>query len=443
MPGLSDSQIAGLTTLFGVVSDKVVRGLQAALAEDAQGGGPIADVHALVAKEACDRRVRATVFLPVAPLCRSSGWSNVRFPPVTVAQLWIALKEAAPELVERAQAAMHAEDTDGPPDPVFDELCLTAGHGLRGEARIFEAANALLNSAAKDGGALFASYLDLCPITRASLRRMPEWLARMSDERSAAARLAYKDAVALADDAGPRYFEMLFASLDEPWQILRVVSGIMDHPGDRYVAASELARFGEYLLADVDRRLADFKAFDPSKGAAAGKAAGETLHVAAMVLAEFETAIELSKDGPWGMRVGEQKKLLADSAEARLEQIDKALDAALPMRMVRLGKGLRGLPKLVADPDPAARKRAEGLMAFFDASRGSASQSGYGSARAKAAERIDDRLDQYVDDLLDLLRGEEAGSLERIHAYLEVTADFVRFARDDKAAQIIRRRAAA
>jgi hypothetical protein len=143
------------------------------------------------------------------------------------------------------------------------------------------------------------------------------------------------------------------------------------------------------------------------------------------------------------MRVVQQKKLLAQSAEARLAQIGKTLDAALPLRMVRLGKGLRGLPKLEADPDPAALRRAEGLMAFFDHSRGSAAQSGYGAARAKAAELIEERLDQYVEDLLEMLRADEVSSVERIHAFLEVTAGFMAQAHGEKAAQIVRRRAAA
>jgi hypothetical protein len=295
----------------------------------------------------------------------------------------------------------------------------------------------------KDGGAAFASYLDLCPIARDALARLPDWLVRMTDERAAAARLAYKDAVALSDDAGPQYFEILLAHLVEPWQVLRVMSAIMDHPGDKYAAASELARFGEYILADIDKRLADFRAFDPSQGACAGAAASAALHVAAVEIAEFENSIELSREGPWGSRIGQQKKTLAQAAESRLDQIDKALDAALPLRMVRFGKGLRGLPNLKSEPDAAALRRAEGLMAFFDQSRSSAAQSGYGASRAKVAEKVEDRLDQYVEDLLEMLRAEEVESVERIHAYLEVAAGLMGSARDDKAAQIIRRRAAA
>jgi hypothetical protein len=444
MPGLTDSQIIGLKTLFGMVADSVVRNLDVALAEEAALGGPIVAVHDLLAREAADRRLRRLVLAPVGALCRPSPWRAVSFPEATPRLLWSALKETSPGLIAAAAtASLKPLDADGSSDPIYDQLCLAAAQGLRCEARAFQRANDLLNGAAKDGAAVLASYLDLAPITRAALLRLPDWIGRMSDERAAAARLAYKDAVELADDAGPQFFEMLFAHLVEPWQILRVMSAIMDHPGDRYVAVSELARFAEYILGDIDRRLAAFKAFDPNKGPKAGVEAAEALRIAAAQIAEFETSIELSRDGPWGRRVVQQKQLLAQSAEARLDQIGKALDAALPQRMVRLGKGLRGLPKLAADPDGAALRRAEGLMAFFDHSRGSASQSGYGAARAKAAEMIGERLDQYVEDLLEMLRADDVDSVERIRAYLEVTAGFMAQAHGEKAAQIVRRRAAA
>ena len=444
MPGLTDSQIIGLKTLFGVVADGVVRNLEVALAEEASLGGPIVAVHDLLAKEAADRRLRRLVLEPIGALCRPSAWEAVSFPETTPMLLWSALKETSPDLVAgAAEASLKPHDSEGATDPVYDQLCLSAAQGLRCELKAFQRVSDLLNGAASDGAATLASYLDLSPIARGALLRLPDWVGRMSDERAAAARLAYKDAVELADDAGPQFFEILFAHLVEPWQILRVMSAIMDHPGDRYVAVSELAHFGEYILGDIDRRLAAFKNFDPNKGAKAGVEAGEALRIAAAQIAEFETSIGLSREGPWGMRVVQQKKLLAQSAEARLAQIGKTLDAALPLRMVRLGKGLRGLPKLEADPDPAALLRAEGLMAFFDHSRGSAAQSGYGAARAKAAELIEERLDQYVEDLLEMLRADEVSSVERIHAFLEVTAGFMAQAHGEKAAQIVRRRAAA
>jgi len=82
-------------------------------------------------------------------------------------------------------------------------------------------------------------------------------------------------------------------------------------------------------------------------------------------------------------------------------------------------------------------------MAFFDYSRQFASQSGYGAARTKAAEKIEARLDQYVEDLLEMLHSQQVETLERVRGYLEVSATMMEATRGEKAGQIIRRRAAA
>jgi hypothetical protein len=444
MTGLTESQTSIIRRLFGAAPDAAIRTLEQALAGEAVRGGAMAAVHELAACEAADRRIRAAVFGPLVPLCKPTVGRPVRFAGGTLALLWPALRAHAPDLVRAVETANPLSDEEkAARDDTCDQLCAIAAGALRTGESEFACVIDLLNGAGEGQAELFASYLDLTPVARPALERLPEWVGRSSDERAAAARLAYKDAVDVADDTGPQYFEILFAHLPEPWQILRVLSAVMHHPGDRYVAVSELARFGEYILEDIDRRLVAFKAFDPNDGAAAGAAAAETIQIASTEIAEFETSIELSRDGPWGQRVGKQKQMLAESAESRLGQIEKAMDIALPLQMVRVGKGRRGLPNLADDLEPAALRKTEGLLGFFDHSRSAASQSGYGAARAKVAEKLEARLDQYVEDLLEMLRAEAAPPAERVHAYLEVCAAFMEAVRGEKAGQIVRRRAAA
>ncbi|MDR3513230.1 MAG: hypothetical protein P4L73_16460 [Caulobacteraceae bacterium] len=444
MTGLTDHQRSVLGGVFAAAPDSTVRRLEQALAADAGQGGALAEVHGLIAREASDRRVRATVLGPVIPLCRPSDVGDMRFPAAVIPRLWAALHAVAPTAVAAAEAACCGlEETPLAPVDIYNQLCAQAADGLRDRAPAFAAAIEALDGAGPQALAAFVDYLDLVPLAREAATQLPQWLGRMSQERAASARLTYKDAVALSDDAGPRLVEMLLARLPEPWLILRVLAAMVIRANDRYLASSELARFGEYILSDIDRRLAAFRAFDPEQGRQAGVAAAEHLGVAASAVAEFENALELSRDGPWGARVARSKQLLAELAEARLAQIDKALDQALPLQMVRFGKGLRGVPKLVADPDPRALRRAEGLMGFFDRSRASATTSGFGAARAKVGEKVEARLDQYVEDLLEDLRGPEPQALDRVHAYLEAAAGLIGDACGEKAAQIVRRRAAA
>ncbi len=74
----------------------------------------------------------------------------------------------------------------------------------------------------------------------------------------------------------------------------------------------------------------------------------------------------------------------------------------------------------------------------------SADRFGFGALWNKTAEALTSRLDIYIEDLLEKLRaGEEGEELERVRLYLDVAAEFMGLASDDKAAQIVRRRMAA
>jgi len=444
MPTLTYHQASLLGGLFKAAPDSTISRLEIALANEAEEGGPMADVHGLVAREAAERRARRAVFGPIAALCGVGGSTGVRFPRRVIGQLWNALCVTQPALVSAAQGAWsRGEDDQVTPADIYNRLCALAAEGLQGDSPEYAAARATLEQAGPDVPQDFNRFLELVPLGRHATSRLPDWVGRLNDEKSAAARLAYKDAVALADDAGPRLFDMLLANLPQPWMILRVLSAVMDRPKDTFVAVSELARFGEFVLDDIDQRLAQFRKFEPEHGREAGIDASELLHVVAQEIAEFETSIDLKKDGPWGMRVVKQRQTMAQLAETRFGQIEKALDQALPLQMVRFGKGLRGQPKLVADPDLHMVQRAEGLLGFFDHTRAYASQFGFGASRTKVAEMLAAKLDQYVEDLLELLRADEFSNMERVRAYLDIAADFTGASAGEQAAQIVRRRAAA
>jgi hypothetical protein len=441
MTGLTDTQASVLRTLFGSAPDSAVQSLERALSEEAMGAGPMSAVYGLVAKEATERRTKQVVFDPLVALCSPNG-----FPPQVLKALWSGLRETcgadADTAASYAAKKKISEENLAKAVEIYDRLCAAAAAGLRDETPAFAASRKLLD-ARTDGAEAFAKYLDQAPLVRAAMAKLPEWVGRMTSDRAAAVRVAYKDAGNLADDGGPRFVEMLAANLPEPWLIMRILSAVMDHPSEGFLAVSELARFAEHTLDDIDRKLSTFRAFDPDGGRAAGLAAGEAIQIAAMEIVEFEGSVDLNREGPWGKRIMQQKQSLAQMAETRLAQVDKALDSAMPLQMVKFGKGLRGLPKLTDDPNPTALRRAEALMAFFDFTRHVASQSGYGAARAKAAEKIEARLDQYIEDLLEMLRTQQAEALERVRGYLEVSAGMMEAARGEKAGQIVRRRAAA
>jgi hypothetical protein len=281
-------------------------------------------------------------------------------------------------------------------------------------------------------------------LTRFALGQLPDWLGRMDGEKAAKLRLTYRDVSAISDDAGPRFFEMLTAHLTEPWLILRVIAAVMDHPNEAYAAGSELASFGDRVLADVERRLADVAAFKATSGRQAAHGAAHTLHLATVEIAEIEQSFHLSPEGAWGKRVAKQHHLLAEAVETLLQTVDRAVAGALPLHTVRMGpRKLKGVPQLSHDPDPDQVERAATLLSFVSELRSSAAAGGFAAARAKVLESVETRLDSYVEDVLAEIHANDGADLGRARAFLEIAAELCGLARDEKAAQIVRRRAAA
>jgi hypothetical protein len=198
------------------------------------------------------------------------------------------------------------------------------------------------------------------------------------------------------------------------------------------------------VLADIDRLVAEVVAFAPTSGRDAARAVAQAIHRAVVEIAEMEISVNLSPVGIWGKRLAEQKKLLAVTIEARLRACEKALTQALPTKSIRVGpKTARAVPVLTADPDPVLVEKAGTLLTLLGEVRSSASDGGFASARAKVLEGVDEWLDAYIEELLEEMRANDCVDPARAGIYLDIAADFCGLTRDDKAAQIIRRRAAA
>jgi hypothetical protein len=205
-----------------------------------------------------------------------------------------------------------------------------------------------------------------------------------------------------------------------------------------------MAFFGERILNDIDAQLNKLRVFEVEGGPEAAVAAAKALGLAAAAAAEFEGALEIDKEGVWGKRLGRQKGVLASLTEGYLKKCGKLVSDALPMQPVRAGGTiLRNEPRLTAMPEERSVRRAMAGLTFFDKVRVWAPQGGYGIVRAKVCEEITKGLDGYLEDILDMLHSKEAPDVAVAHAYLEVVADFMGLVQDLKAAQIVRRRAAA
>lgn len=445
MPALSQRKMEIVRTLVESAPDKVVGGLQLALAETAEGTA-LGSVRRLVDTEVQDRRLRNTVLQPLVAMCVGDGRDPraLSFPWRTLAILWRGLKSAAPIEMDEAEHAFMEFNPEETSAETFDQLARIAAYGVRERSTPEFREVAELCDAARPGGAeSLAACLELTPVVRRATQRLPEWLAQFSEETVVAARLAYKDAVAVAEDYGPAFFEMLAAQMAHPWMVLRVICEVMDKPTERYLADSEMAGFGERVMNDIDEALKSIAKLDLDGGPEAARRAGELVELITLQIAELETCIDLTRDQGWGHRIAKQKKSLASVVEGRLRDAEKFATLALPTQPAKLRRIRRQIPRFTLPPDPVHVAKATVLLTFVQEIRSSANYGGFAAARAKVLEGLGDYIDHYVEETLDLVKTGDVDDEAIAQAFLDVAAEFSRLIRDEKAADLVRRRAAA
>lgn len=444
MPGLPDAKLDIVRHLVASAPDKVVDGLRTALAS-AAGDTALAGVRRVVEAEVAERILRNQVLEPVAPLFADpSATEALRFAPHALPLLWRGLRAVAPDEVEGAALALETYEPGVTTSEPFDLLVerLVDEIDARAQPEIVAGLEAI--EAARPGAALaLRACLTISPVVRRARMKLPQWIVRTSQEQSAAARIAYRDACRSGDDLGPYFFEMLAAQLAEPWTILRIVAAVMDRPAEAYLAGSELAVFATRLMDTIDLGLEGVAKFDLDGGQAAGDSAAKEVETLTLQIAELENAIELSRDGVWGARIQKQKQVLAATVETRLRELPKVQAAALPSQKVRSARGVVSEPRLHQPPDPAKIERCRSLLAFLAGVRPSANYGGFASTRAKMIEQAGETLDQYVDDVLAAVREGLAPDLDIAGGFLEAAAEFAGPIREPRAGEIIRRRSAA
>jgi hypothetical protein len=439
-----NDRLGVVRALLETAPDSAVRDLDMALRADTSAA--LASVRAMVRAELSDRGVRDVVLAPVAPLCspRADGFKQALFPAGVLSRLWRTLRAMEPQTVTLVVSNLTLTTEDESHPPACDDLCRAAATAIREDAPAMQGLVRYLEDFQPGAAAQFAGFLELAPLARTAIKRLPIWLRNMTDDHVAAARLLFKDADAIAPDASPRLLEVLLAQTAEPWRLLRIISAVTHRANDRYLSSSEMAEFCERVLADIERRVNLVRQFDVDGGVEAGQAAAAAAAVAIGEILEFEESVELNKSGPWGQRIGKLKESLSGLTEGLLKKAPKVVGDALPLQHVRVGGvKLRMEPRLDQAPDARLVRRAMASLAFFDRCRATSGQGGYGAVRGRAGEEIAHRLDSYVEDILAMAHAGELESLDHARAYLEVAADMTALAQDEKSAQIVRRRAAA
>lgn len=438
---LSERKMEIVRTLVEQAPDQVVGSLQHALAQTAEESA-LGGVKRLVEGEAADRNLRNVILQPIVPMCVGAGNDPeaLTFPLRALPLIWRGLKTCEPDAVDRARIASEEEYEPHKLEQALNLVTRAAAQGLRDRADAdFRAAAEIADAGRSGGGDLLIACVEISPVVRRAIQRLPDWITHPGGQTSAAARLAYRDTVAIDDDAGPLFFQMLAAQMAEPWMIMRIISAVMDRPTERYLKDSELAVFVEKLLEGIDRQIGVIAALKPEDGPTAGRAAARVAERVVREIMELEDSVNLPRDGGWGMRIHKQRASLAAVVEARLREGERMATQSLPMHAPRSQRIRHQQPQLTQMPEPRLVQGAMTLLSFSDELRSASNYGGFSTVRSRMVEKLGEHLDHYVDAVVDLLRSNEVEDRGVAAAFLQKVSDYNLLIRGEKAADLVRR----
>jgi len=442
MGAISDSRLHLVRGLIRTLPQASLRSLELALGLTRDA--PLVEVRELITAELEFRHVKEAVFAPFLPLFqrREDNINGVEFESWILDNIWSTLEVREPDIYQQARYALRGWRAEEDPVPVPFFRLVTAGAAICRESP----QDVMRAKPRKDDAAEiaeFANYLDLHRILRTALKRLPDFMGRIDAEKAAALRLMFKDACDFNDESGYRFLEVLFANLEDGAQIIKFVATVSDRPNDRFLAGSELADFGERILDIIDERVADLKALMGGKGAGNLGTAGARISQCLAQMQSFEHYIELSRDGPWGKRIADGHKVIAELVEAHLKSAERTVSDALPMKTERVyGRMKRDVPRIEQPAKPEVIERARHVLQFVRDIRSTAASGGYASLHAKTLQGLEGVLDAYFEELLGLANGEDPIDTEAAMAAFETVTDLMETLCGEEKAQVARRRIA-
>lgn len=437
MSGLSVGHRVALAALLARCSGTMLKSVSATVA--GLPGGKAADLRLMLAEEMLDRKRRASVFAPIAPMfaLRADGLQATTFPAFILARLWKAASSREPDLLVRL-------DEDGPDaDVVANRICRAAASIVRDQPDLIWPAGE--GDQDREAGLVeLATFLDLSHLARRALPSIDVWLKRPDGDQLAELRLLVKDCSDIHPDGAWRFVEMLFAHLEDAVLVLRILirtSGAAGQGG--FLSASEMSGFVDRLLTGINARVARLSAYRPGQEEGGTDQVLADLEWCANVLAELDVTLTLDPQSAWGKSVRESRVTVAAWLAGLFRTADKAVDKALPLvRVQTSGRMTRMAPQLDAPARGEAAEAALALMKLVGATRGATATFGCESERKTLTESLSTRLSDYADQVLISVNDGEAPDEAHALKLVSVAARFLELIDAKDAARAVRRRAA-
>lgn len=284
-----------------------------------------------------------------------------------------------------------------------------------------------------------AAVLSIAPAMMKLQGELPRSIANFDDETVLIVKDIYEE-VSETSPAEALYIAFAVMNrLEEPSQILRFVRKVAHQRNDMVISRSELAVFGEVLLAemediarrtdilrpghsDLDRLLADIRRFAQlSKG--------------------FTAEIDLRRNGEWGQRLLAARGRISASISQEMSRFETELVRALPFHQIgQYGRGGPMKPDLAKGPDHARAARMTACLRFAAGIAPICESVGAQSHCRSIRQQIETYLSAYEDRLLEELRTAKGTAREHAESFLEIAAGFHEALGEEKQADVLRRR---
>ena len=446
MAGLSVAHLAALAQMIERVPDVTLEKLSNAVRT--MPGERAAELAIVLADETRDRKRRFRVFRPILPMFkpRADGVAAVRFPAAVLPRLWKAASTKEPGWLVK----LDTDPLTGQPlDPanaevVATRICLAAAAAVRDQPDIIWPDDGKSAADRQADLEALAGVCDLAPLAARGLPSLTVWIGRPNEDQQAELRLLVRDAAAIAPEGAQRLLEILFAHLEDPSRILRLVVHASTAAGrEMFLFDSELAVFVTRLIKTVEDRVARISTYRGDGGPDPFAVLREDIAWCATVLNELDLTIQMQPGGVWGKQARDARLRVNATLHKLLGKAEATVEKALPTTKIQgAGRLARTTPLLDSTVPSETRDAALASLALVRAVRSSAGVFGSETLRYKVLQSLTDRLATYADQALDRINRNDVENVEHARQIVLMVADFLTTLEAKDEAKTVRRRVA-
>ncbi|MBB5744629.1 hypothetical protein [Brevundimonas variabilis] len=446
MAGLSVAHLAALAQMIERVPDATLEKLSVAVMS--MPGEKADELARVLADETKDRKRRFRVLRPILPMFRprADGVEAIRFPAAVLPRLWKAAsakeKSWLPKLDNDPLTGQPLDPAIA--DAVASRICLAAAAAVRDRPDVIWPDNGMSSSDRQASLAALAGVCDLASLAARGLPSLTVWIGRPNEDQLAELRLLVRDAAAVAPEGAQRLLEILFAHLEDPSRILRLVVHASTAAGrEIFLFDSELAVFVTRLIKTVEDRVARISTYRGDGGPDPFAVLRDDIAWCATVLNELDLTIQMQPGGVWGKQARDARLRVNATLHKLLSKAEATVEKALPTAKIQgSGRIARTTPMLDVAVPSEAREAALASLALVRAVRSSASVFGSETLRYKVLQTLTDRLATYADQALDRINRNDVANVEQARQIVLMVADFLTTLEAIDEAKTVRRRVA-